>query len=183
MNKNSYVPINSEQLEKEMVAIVECWKTFLEKITAYYHDNNNKRFSVSYTVNTLALREIVERVYQRKDYFCRYHSGMLMSEFKEIGLNMFWISKFKPFCISGDGYEEELAFNINDDFALFFMLTALENLAKKMKLEYSSERLSGKLYNEILYSLCFRDLSKEALGIIVELVAHLVITELPVESC
>lgn len=132
MNKNSYTPINSEQLEKEMVAIEVCWKTFLKKITNYYHDNNQD-FKVNYTVNTLALREIVERVYQRKDYFFRYHSGMCMSEYKEIGLNMFWISKFKPFCIFGEGYEEELAFNINDDFALFYMLTALKNLAKKIE--------------------------------------------------
>lgn len=184
MNKKmqyGYVPINSDELTKRMVSIEDCWKKFINKLMKYYEDNGNTS-KIEYSINTVAIREIVERVYQRKDYFDRYHSGMEMSEYKEIGLYMFWLSKFKPFCMTGLGYDDKVAFNINEDFIMFYMLSALKNLAEEMNLEYNSDKISGKLYDEILYSLCFRDLSKEAMGLIVELVANVVILDLPVEE-
>ncbi|MBE6678815.1 MAG: hypothetical protein E7597_08490 [Ruminococcaceae bacterium] len=180
-NANVYVPINSDDLAKRMVKIEDCWKDFLGKMLKYY-SNESKDIELDYSVNVLALREVVERVYQRKDYFKRYHSGMRMSEYKEIGLTMFWISKFKPFNITGHGYDDKIAFNINDDFAMYYMLLALKNLAEELKLEYNSDKLTGRLYDEMLYSLSFRDISKEALGILVELVANIVILNLPGES-
>lgn len=176
---NDYIPINSDELANQMTDIENCWKNFLGEILQYYkNDKNDENIEINYTMNTLALREVVERVYQRKDYFKRYHSGMLMSEYKEIGLSMFWISKFKPFNITGHGYDDKIAFNINEDFAMYYMLVALKNLADELKLTYDSEKLSGSLYDEILYSMSFRDISKEALGIMVELVANIVIPDL-----
>ena len=61
---------------------------------------------------------------------------------------------------------------------MYYMLVALKNLADELKLTYDSEKLSGSLYDEILYSMSFRDISKEALGIMVELVANIVIPDL-----
>lgn len=173
-----YMPINSDDLEKHMVAIEDCWKMYLSKISSIY-SGGNADGGMEYSVNTLALREIVERVYQRRDYFMRYHSGMVMSEFKEIGLNMYWISKFKPFHLISQSNIDALAFDVNDDFAMFYMLNALKNLAEVLHLSFSIDRFSQNLYNEILYCLKFRDLSKESLGILAELVAYALIPEYP----
>ena len=53
---------------------------------------------------------------------------------------------------------------------------------KQFKRGYENEFQNVAMYDEILYSLCFRDLSKEAMGLIVELVANVVILDLPVEE-
>lgn len=180
-NHNGYIPINSEDLEKQMVAIEECWKTYFAKISEECKKDEDIG-EIKYSVNSVALREIVERVYQRKDYFVRYHSCLVMSEFKEIGLNMFWISKFKPFHISGKLNIDRLAFDINDDFALFHMFTALKALADRLGCNYDAKKLPFSLYYEMSYCLTFRDLSKESLGLLVELVARIMIPDLPTED-
>ncbi len=183
MNRNkysSYIPLDSEKTKKQMLAIEKCWKSYLSEVTSLQGGNVNITMP-EYSVDVLALREIVERVYQRKDYFIRFHSGMVMSEYKEIGLNMFWITKFKPFRILNNSLDEETSFRANEDFAMYYMLTALKNLSKKLGLKYDSDRISANLYSELLYTLCFRDISKEAIGIIVELIANIVIIDLPSE--
>lgn len=190
MKRDSFL-INSDELGNGMKEIQECWERFISNITQLYNKKAGKNIQVNYTVNAVALKECVKRVHQRRDYFRRYHNGMEMSEYKEIGLNMFWLMKLHPFDITGDDYEDIVAFNINEDFAMFYMLSALKKLAEELRkqhnkyiqngriqLIYDTERLSEDLYDEILYSLCFRDVSKEALGIIVELVANIVVPDI-----
>lgn len=178
MGNNEYVPISSEVLEERMNDILDCWKVYFQKVLRQYNEVE-PNLSIEYTVNSVALRELVERVYQRKDYFLRYHSDLKMSEFKEIGLNVFWISKFKPFQIKANHNIDKLAFETNDDFAMFHMFTALGELAKRLKLDINMEKIPRSLYCELAYCLNFRDISKEALGMIVELIARIAIPNLP----
>lgn len=179
MEQGKYVPINSQELEKRMTAIEDCWKDFFAELVKYYNEKEESTVAVAYDVNVLALREIVERVYQREDYFVRYHSGMRMSEFKEIGLYVFWMIKFKPFNINGKEYTDKFAFDINEEFALYYVFFSLKSLADELRIQYNSDSISQKLYDEMLYSLSFRDISKEAFGIIVELIARIVMPNLP----
>lgn len=176
MSENKYVHITSQELEERMLAIRDCWGNFFSKMVELYKEETaEESVDYRYEVNTEALHEIVDRVYQRDDYFKRYHSGMKMSEYKEIGLNMFWLIKFRPFNVDGKGFNEKFCFDINQEFALHYMFSALEKLAKFQKKKYDSSRISRSLYDELLYSLSFRDISKEAMGIIVELVAKIII--------
>lgn len=176
MSENNYTPITSEELQKRMLAIRECWLQFFTKmVDLYKQETGEDSVKVDYVMNTEALHEMVERVYQRDDYFKRYHSGMYMSEYKEIGLNMFWLAKFRPFNIDGKGFEDKFAFDINQEFIMHYMFTALEQLAKIQKRKYDSTKITRSLYDELAYSVSFRDISKEAMGIIVELVANIVI--------
>lgn len=178
MSEDKYIHITSQELEERMMAIRDCWSQFFTKMVELYKKETGiDTLEVKYEVNTEALHEIVDRVYQREDYFKRYHSGMKMSEYKEIGLNMFWLAKFHPFNIDGKGFDERFCFDINEEFILYYMFIALEELAKIQKKNYDSERISRSLYDELLYSLSFRDISKEAMGIIVELVANIVMYE------
>lgn len=175
---DKYVHITSQEAKKRMMAIRDCWVQFFNKMVELYkNETGDEGIDVKYIINTEALHEMVDRVYQRDDYFRRYHSGMKMSEYKEIGLNMFWITKFHPFSVIGEGLDERFSFDINEEFALYYMFVALEHLAEIQHKNYDSDRISRSLYNELLYSLSFRDMSKEAMGVIVELVANSVIYE------
>ena len=66
MGNNEYVPISSEVLEERMNDILDCWKVYFQKVLRQYNEVE-PNLSIEYTVNSVALRELVERVYQRKD--------------------------------------------------------------------------------------------------------------------
>lgn len=168
--------MSSSELEHQMDAVKESWKRFFAGVKKQTKDKQEFE-NIEYTVNTAALRELVERVDQRKDYFARYHSGMKMSEFKEIGLNMFWLAKLKPFSIKGAENTDAYTFDINEDFAMYHMLSALQTMAKDLNTPFIEEKISSALYYEISYCLSFRDMSKEAIGLLVELVARIVIPD------
>lgn len=174
-----YISPNADILEKDIFAIESCWQDFLKNLQQLYKDDEGIDIKIDYSEDILALEELVKRVHERRDYFLRYHKGMQMSEFKEIGLNMFWLMKFQIFRIDCKEIDSKIKFNINEDFALYFMFSALKKMAEKLGLSYDSDKLLGQVYNEILYSLCFRDISKEALGLIVELIANIIIKDLP----
>lgn len=186
-----YVPPSSDELYGELDAIYRCWEDFIDRAKGVYSNDGKKLVKWKYDVDDWALKEMIVRVNQRKDYFYRYHSHMSMSEYKEIGLNMFWLTKFHPFRLLGHDYDEMDAFGINEEFAMFYMLSSLKAFSSRLrdkysegieqgkyKLEYNSDLLTGDLYDEIRYTLSFRDVSKEVLGVLVELVANIVIPDL-----
>lgn len=186
-----YVRPGSDELFRKLKEILECWKDFIDRAKGDYSNDGKKSVEWKYDVDDLALKEMIVRVHQRKDYFYRYHSHMLMSEYKEIGLNMFWLTKFHPFRLLGHDYDELDAFGINEEFAMFYMLSSLKSFSSRLrdkysegieqgkyKLEYNSDLLTGDLYDEICYTLTFRDVPKEVLGVLVELVANIVIPDL-----
>lgn len=177
MEEGKFIPITSQELEERINSILECWELFYNKMVNLYKEEMQVELPADYVVNAMALREMVKRVYQREDYFMRYHSNLKMSEYKEIGLDMFWLSKFKPFCVDGVGFDDKFAFDINFEFILFYMLNALEKVAKMQEKKFDSTKITKSLYDEMLYTLLFRDISKEAMGLIVELVANIVIYE------
>ena len=193
-NENEYMdyePPNSDELNAAYTEIMNCWEDFIVRAKDVYAADKKLLVKWKYDVDDYALKEMIVRVHQRKDYFYRYHAHMLMSEYKEIGLNMFWLTKFHPFRLLGHNYEDGDAFGINEEFAMFFMLSALKNLSiglqnkykedieqGKYTLEFDSRLLTGDLYDEIRYTLSFRDVSKEVLGVLVELIANIVIPDL-----
>ena len=160
-----------------MMEILSSWKTFFSGIQQQTQ-GTDKFIGSHYTVNSKALQELVIRVHQRKDYFTRYHSELKMSEFKEIGLNMFWLSKLKPFSVVSSENNDARTFDINEDFALFHMCCALQAMAKKLNISFDKKRLPSSLYFEMSYCMSFRDMSKEAMGMLVELVARVVMPDI-----
>lgn len=178
-NTDSYTSMPSDELAAQMKKITDSWELYfagmLEKMEAEKVPGLD---NIHVTKNSKALRELVVRVDQRKDYFTRYHSGLHMSEFKEIGLNMFWLTKLKPFSV--EALEENIdkfTYDVNEDFALHHMFSALENMAADLRTPFDMERLPQSLYYEMSYCMSFRDMSKEALGMLVELVARIVMPD------
>ena len=154
---SEYICLNSDKMEQKIGLILELWHNFLQRtVSAYVSEYNemgqccenleNCDAKEIYYVNVVTLREIFERTHQREDYFERYHNKLQMSNFKEIGLIAFWISKLKPFHLKEE-YAEEQGYG------------------------YSLKHINSELYNELLYTMQYRDLSKEAFGCIVELIS------------
>lgn len=177
---SDYISLNSDKMKEKMDLMINLWLSFLKKtISAYIEENNSLGQSCEalekcnvediYDVNVMGLREIFERTHQREDYFKRYHKDLKMSNFKEIGLLAFWISKLKPFHIKANYFDEYFNLKVNEEFALYFMFNAIARYAKEQNCHYSLKRLNPELYNELLYTMLYRDLSKEAFGCIVEL--------------
>lgn len=129
-----------------------------------------------YSVNRDILEEIFERVHQRADYFDRYHTKLKMSDFKEIGLVAFWIAKLKPYYLNANSFSGFFSAKVNEEFSLFYIFSTLAQYATKQKKRYSIKKCTPELVNELLYTMQYRDLSKEAYGCIVELL-YIALTE------
>ena len=134
-------------------------------------DISDSEISTLYSVNVFALAEMVKRIHQREDYFLRYHKNLKMSEYKEVGLTAFWITKFQPFSMADSRFLDEKSFNISVKFAVYYIFIALSNLAIVQKKTFDMSSINKDLVYEMEYSLEYRDISKEAMGVLVELLA------------
>lgn len=125
-------------------------------------------------INENVVMSIIAKVDQRKKYFEYFH-GIEMSEFKEMALIQFWYIKLKPISIYS---KEESVLNskvfedINEKLALYYMLATYRKLLKKASLSTQPlDKLSKAYLKELLYSFTYRDISKEALILLVESIA------------
>lgn len=176
-----YIRLNSDEMIKKINLIVDLWKEFIANTIPEYIEEcqrhnidctNLKKFNIDdvYYVNILALREVFERVHQREDYFTRYHA-IEMSNYKEAGLIAFWITKLKPFHLKAECFDEIYDLKVNEEFALYYIFNTVSKYIKEQGNKYVVGKITPKLYNELLYTMQYRDLSKEAYGCIVELLA------------
>lgn len=176
-----YHSLNSDEMKTKIDLILALWNEFINNtIPAYVSECNELGQSCRnlegcdvkevYYVNVISLREIFERTHQREDYFERYHD-LRMSNFKEIGLIAFWITKLKPFHLKEGYFDDFFDFKVNEEFALYFIFNAVARYANEQKFNYSLKYINSDLYNELLYTMQYRDLSKEAYGCLVELIS------------
>lgn len=174
-----YIKLNPNEIEEKISKLLELWDRFIDDVKTLYVDKlknitedffEQKSLEDLYEVNLFALREVFERTHQRADYFDRYHERLKMSDFKEIGLIAFWIAKFKPFHLEAEVFNEAFALRINEEFALYFIFNSIANYIVEQNQKYRLSRINSELYNELLYTMQYRDLSKEAYGCIVELI-------------
>lgn len=121
-------------------------------------------------INHVLLFNIFIRIDERKDYFMYFHSEkhiMHMSLGKEIALEAYWISKYKPFRIKN--FNDEIEFvkkyrvSINDVIAAMLIIGFL--IDKKIALD---NYFTPKKINTLIYDLFNRDISKEAMILYVE---------------
>ncbi len=152
-----------------MNELTDLWGRYLN------HLDFDESVELKNNINYIGLKEVVNRVFQRYDYFYHFHNGMHMSEYKEIALYAFWLVKLKPFSLELPEKYSPFALKINEEFAVYFILTALAEVANTIDLKFNNKHITKELYNEMVYTLLFRDVSKEALSLIVELLAHCVI--------
>lgn len=161
-----YEELSRQEWEKEIQYI-------LKIIEAFVQTNNIDKSNVS--VNENVLFQIISKVHQRKQYFVFFHK-LDMSDFKELALNCFWIIKLKPLSLRQESLtmEDRLELNsINEKFAVFYLMKKFRALAHDC--EMSQERVDNffdeKYIYELFYSFIYRDISKEAMILLVETIA------------
>jgi len=113
-------------------------------------------------VHQETLYEILTRVEKRRIYFHIYHDGLKLGERNEGALICFWILKLMPFkhnTISNSVLNTTIAFT----FFLNMLYYEAANGKVKRKVNVKSE-----LFNNLLYTFMFRDLTKEAIMALAE---------------
>ena len=113
---------------------------------------------------------VISKVDQRREYFHFFHQ-LEMSEIKEAALICFWYIKLQPICLKSDQSSREYD-SINEKLAVYYMLTTFRALLKENRLPESKlDNLPKKYLNELIYTFTYRDISKEALIILLESIA------------
>lgn len=125
-------------------------------------------------LNQSAILEIIVKVDQRRQYF-KYFHRLDMSEYKEAALNGFWYIKLHPLNIRPQENSQRLDQrydSINEKLALYIILKTLRTLLKEKHLPVKRlDELPKSYVHELIYSLTYRDISKEALILLVESMA------------
>jgi hypothetical protein len=143
----------------------------INRINGLFHlflvSNGFNDLVFKYSTSDLLL--IIRKVDQRKHYFKEFHN-IDMSELKEISLLCFWLTKFKPYRIENDS--DSLHDSINEKFCVYLIIYTIRNILRLNNLDESPINYFSEEYiYEITYSLKFRDISKEALILLVETIA------------
>lgn len=124
-------------------------------------------------VDESAVFQIISKVDQRKDYFKFFHH-LDISDFKELALNCFWIIKLRPLWYDDSDSEESQKLNfesLNDKLALYMLIKKFRALADDKQQEKIDCLFSSQYVYELLYSFTYRDISKEAMILLVETMA------------
>ena len=160
-----YVSLNEEELNF-------VWLKHKKLIEEFILSNNYDSSLIS--INDSALLSIIVKVDQRQKYFKFFHK-LDMSEYKEAALNSFWYIKLCPLSIHIKNGEKETTSkydSINEKLALYIILTTLRAMLKTSKISTEKlDKIPQKYIEELIYTLTYRDISKEALIILVESIA------------
>jgi len=124
-------------------------------------------------IDESAVFQIISKVDQRKDYFTFFHQ-LNISDFKELALNCFWIIKLRPLWYDDSDSDEQQKLNfesLNDKFALYMLIKKFRSLANDEQQEKIDHLFSHQYMYELIYSFTYRDISKEAMILLVETMA------------
>lgn len=160
-----YQPLTQEELR----SVWEKHKVIIESFIKH-----NGYDSAKVYINENTVMAIVAKVHQRREYFEYFH-GLDMSECKEAALICFWYIKLRPLCAISKQEGEECAevFDyINEKLAIYYIIVILRGMLQGRG--GSTERLDKIPQNylrELAYSFKYRDISKEALILLVESMA------------
>lgn len=168
-----YKKLDKDYYIKTIKDITELFYSFINK-------KNHKKDD--FIINIVALMDIITRMDKRDEYFQYFH-GSEINEFKHTALLVYWINKLRPFMCKSDClqtyYDEQSSdgtvclngFNdyINEKFSMFLILGIIKKFAPKyLGVESNRPEYINKFINEMEYSLRFRDISKEALILMLE---------------
>ena len=130
---------------------------------------NNKYNTNDIYINENIVMSIIAKVDQRRRYF-KYFHGLDMSEYKEVALICFWYIKLRPICISQKALSQDLKVYdaINEKLAVYYLLVSFRCMLEEKNLSTRQlDSLPKKYLNEVIYSFTYRDISKEALILLI----------------
>jgi hypothetical protein len=142
----------------------ETMRQLMEKIPQYLHNIATVlgiKSSTEITVNQEVLYELLTRVEKRRVYFHIYYNKKKMGERNEGALICFWILKLMPF--KHTTIPNAL---LNTKIAYTFFINMLYYEAAKTKRKVNAK---SDLLHNTLYAFQYRDLSKEAIMALAEI--------------
>ena len=153
--------ISTVDLKNEMEALIDDFYDFIETEDSSLNDSD-------IDINQRNLAESITRKYKRQEYYRYFHNIENISELKETAILCFWILKLKPFTVLKD--DSPLRASVNEKFVLNIILATIKYILE----------LSGKSFDmptrgyiqDVVYSLKYRDLSKEAMILFVDSLAY-----------
>lgn len=164
-NKFRYTTLSDEELQKR-------WTKHRTIIEGFLNENEYQQNYLF--VNEDAVLSVITKVDQRKEYFKFFH-GLNMSEFKEAALIAFWYMKLRPINLRSKEFAAKSLKEydaINEKLAVYYILKTLRiMLYKNNKSPNELDSVSKKYINELIYTFTYRDVSKEALIMLIETMA------------
>lgn len=163
MSNNYYRPIEGPELEKEV-------SSFSQIIIDFILSNGYEQNDVF--IDETSVAQIITRVNKRKQYFQYFHH-LNLSDLKELGLYCFWIIKLRPLSRAGtcDTPDKKSDFeSVNEKFAIYNIIAKLRSLMPNDE-ERVNQLFNEKYIYELLYSFTYRDISKEAMILLIETMA------------
>lgn len=155
--------------ESELQAVWDKQKEFIEDFIT-----SNKYDAESIYINKDAVLAIIVKIDQRRRYFEFFHH-LEMSEYKEAALNSFWYVKLHPVNFKGTvsvEHQSQIYDSINEKLALYIIIKTLRAMLERKHLSTKVlDELPSSYIDELIYTLTYRDISKEALIILVESIA------------
>ena len=166
MSSDHYQYMSQDAIRKEIDRFTRIAQAFIQS-----NDYDPKKIHIDES----AVFQIISKVDQRKSYFKFFHQ-LNISDFKELALNCFWIIKLRPLWYDDSDSEEPQKLNfesLNDKFALYMLIKKFRALANtNEELQNNINNLFSNQYMyELIYSFTYRDISKEAMILLVETMA------------
>lgn len=173
MCESIYEGLSIEDITFQMNKIQKLFDDFLDKSTL------NRENIIC---NDELINSIVIRIDQRKYYYKYYHSQVLdgdidlrnISQVKEIALLCYWLIKYKPFMILDKklsrNYYAEWGCGVNEVFAAYIFITFAYKHSKGVI--YKKYYKSNEFKEELIYSFAERDISKEAMILLLASIVH-----------
>lgn len=166
MNRQfKYQPLKEDELQI-------LWNKHKNIIESFIENNNYSSDNVY--INEKAVMAIIAKVDQRRKYFQFFH-GLNMSECKEVALTCFWYIKLHPICaVEKATFEQDIRYfdSINEKLAVYYIIITLQAMLENQGMSIEKlESLPEKYIKELIYSFTYRDISKEAMILLVESIA------------
>jgi hypothetical protein len=132
----------------------------LLKISNYLRIFSTKTGLTDIAAHDTILYDIIDRIEKRRVYFHIFYNGCEMGEPNEAALLCFWILKRMPF------FSPALPAPIlNTKIALYVFIGVLTYLRNT---EGTVIAISDQAIKDLYYAFCYRDLSKEAIMLLVK---------------
>lgn len=157
----AYIMLTPEERQVQIDKLLLVWNDFIDI-------NEPSLSEKDVFINTRTLSEVVERVSKRKYYFEVFHHLPHISEFKELALYVFWITKLKPFTVTNE--ESRLCASVNELYAFHMVISVFEKIRDVKKIVNFSYP-SKAMLSDFVYGLKYQDLTKESLVIYIEALA------------
>lgn len=164
--------INFQYVSLKEDELSSMWSKHKKLIEGFTLSNNYDLDKIG--INENAVLSVIVKVDQRQKYFKFFHK-LDMSEYKEAALNSFWYIKLRPLSFKSKDLTENESLeyeSLNEKLGVYIILTTLRAMLKKSnKPTKKLDEIPLKYIEELIYTLTYRDISKEALIILVESIA------------